>query len=714
MVFAVLLLSCLLGQGVASLESRNIQEPRFGSSTTAVVVDVVVRDNRGNPITDLRKEEFRLFEDGVPQEIGELTQITVSERRRNEPANRLSESNVAGLERAPVTSMTGASSAPSVVAIVIDRLSPTARAGVYKSLLAWIDRVQDNDLVGVYLSDLSLTTIQPYTNDRESLRRAVKKAATRATSVFDQDATAPLGKSTSTGDARSSVPVVASAESVGRPVDVRGDPSGGLEIGTRNSWEAIARDQQGYATTNALLAVADALGRLPGRKSVVFFAESLAIPDAVLPHFLNVVATANRSNVSVYTIDAAGLRVHSTDAETGRDVRAIGAAGLAVSADGSNQSSLGALEQNEDVLRKSPRVGLTRLAEATGGVFSDNTNDLTNALRRVDVDRHSYYLLTYTPKRSESDGKWRVLSVTSSRPRVRISARSGYLALRTMPLEPLLAYEGPALAALDQSPRPAGFPVTSAAFVFPDRSGSQVALLLSSPAGSFTFKSDAKAYRSDFTALARIVAADGHVVHKASQRYQLTGPLDQLARVRESDIVFVRSPVVPVGTFTLEVVFHDALADAASVHRVPFTVPDRTGRALLLSDIAIIGRAERLASQRANIGNPLVYEENTLLVPVVGDPISLAPATPLTFYFVAVAPDTRVPEAVVELTHRGEVRARVALPLRGGDASGRIAYVGRLALDKLSPGPWGLKIVVSLDDERVTRETTFVLSSALR
>jgi hypothetical protein len=283
-----------------------------------------------------------------------------------------------------------------------------------------------------------------------------------------------------------------------------------------------------------------------------------------------------------------------------------------------------------------------------------------------------------------------------------------------MPLEPLLAYEGPALAALDQSPRPAGFPVTSAAFVFPDRSGSQVALLLSSPAGSFTFKSDAKAYRSDFTALARIVAADGHVVHKASQRYQLTGPLDQLARVRESDIVFVRSPVVPVGTFTLEVVFHDALADAASVHRVPFTVPDRTGRALLLSDIAIIGRAERLASQRANIGNPLVYEENTLLVPVVGDPISLAPATPLTFYFVAVAPDTRVPEAVVELTHRGEVRARVALPLRGGDASGRIAYVGRLALDKLSPGPWGLKIVVSLDDERVTRETTFVLSSALR
>ena len=39
------------------------------SGATAVVVDVVVRDNRGNPVTDLRKEEFELIEDGVRQTI---------------------------------------------------------------------------------------------------------------------------------------------------------------------------------------------------------------------------------------------------------------------------------------------------------------------------------------------------------------------------------------------------------------------------------------------------------------------------------------------------------------------------------------------------------------------------------------------------------------------------------------------------------------------
>ena len=48
----------------------------------------------------------------------------------------------------------------------------------------------------------------------------------------------------------------------------------------------------------------------------MFFAEGLAIPPAVQARFDSVVATANRANVSVYTVDSAGLRVHSSQAET--------------------------------------------------------------------------------------------------------------------------------------------------------------------------------------------------------------------------------------------------------------------------------------------------------------------------------------------------------------------------------------------------------------
>ncbi len=96
---------------------------------------------------------------------------------------------------------------------------------------------------------------------------------------------------------------------------------------TLGMWERMARDQQGYATTNALLAVIAGLGQLPGRKTVVFFAEALSLPDAVMPQFNAVIAAANRANVAVYSVDSQGLRVHSEDQTTGSEINAIGTHG---------------------------------------------------------------------------------------------------------------------------------------------------------------------------------------------------------------------------------------------------------------------------------------------------------------------------------------------------------------------------------------------------
>src|SRR5436189_3995058 len=42
---------------------------------TAVLVDVVVRDKRGQPVHDLTKADFEVLEDGVPQSIGAFTPV---------------------------------------------------------------------------------------------------------------------------------------------------------------------------------------------------------------------------------------------------------------------------------------------------------------------------------------------------------------------------------------------------------------------------------------------------------------------------------------------------------------------------------------------------------------------------------------------------------------------------------------------------------------
>ena len=193
--------------------------------------------------------------------------------------------------------------------------------------------------MGVFVSDLSLVPIQTYTTDRVKLRKAIDDAATRATSVFesgrDQESTRAAQSvrrrfpSERPGRRQRRVRWAAGRRWPGCPVH-RGIGrlwTANRRSGVRplhSSWERLAREQQGYASLNALRAVIEGLSVLPGRKSVVFFAEGLALPEAVMPQFDSVVATANRANVSVYTIDAAGLRVHSKDAETGREVRADG------------------------------------------------------------------------------------------------------------------------------------------------------------------------------------------------------------------------------------------------------------------------------------------------------------------------------------------------------------------------------------------------------
>jgi hypothetical protein len=99
-------------------------------------------------------------------------------------------------------------------------------------------------------------------------------------------------------------------------------------LNMERSFQALAREQQGYATTQALYAIVSSMSVLPGRKSVVFFAEGLALPSAVQRHFEAVVDAANAANVAIYAVDAAGLRVHSDQLRAHKELRAMGVSGI--------------------------------------------------------------------------------------------------------------------------------------------------------------------------------------------------------------------------------------------------------------------------------------------------------------------------------------------------------------------------------------------------
>jgi VWFA-related protein len=689
-----------------SLQQRQVPSPQpvIASGTTAVVVDAVVVDAKGNPVRDLRKEDFHLFEDGVEQDIGDLTFVGNPAPAANpvRVSPELAETPKAGGvdsggERGEHANARLPGS--TFMALVFDRLSHEGRALAYKGALACVDTLAADDYVGVFLADLSLTTIQGYTNDREKLRAAVTEAARRATTRFDDFTT----NQSHSGSRHPAEPWVASAESSGRPVDTRFLPFGGVvAYATRNSAEMLEHDQQGYAITDALLAIATGLGHAPGRKSVMFFAEGVAIPDNVLPRFRDVVTTANRANVSVYTIDAAGLRVHSKEAETGRAVRGVGAASMSIGRDGSSGNHLGLMEVNEDTLRRSPRVSLTLLAEQTGGFLVENTNDLGKAAERIQRDRSSYYLLTYVPKNTNFDGKWRNVTVKVPARKVTVRARSGYLAVRSAGALPLKSYEGPALAALERIPLPAELSVRGGAFVFPqpDAANPRMVVLVATDGDALavaTDRSKASAH-TDFTILARLKDATGEVVRKGSQQYRLSADM-------RGEVLFFRSPALPAGSYTLEYVVHDALGQRAGAGTAPVIVQEKRAGQPQVSSLLIVRRTERVPATERDANNPLYYGD-LLLYPNLGEPISKRQTPTLTFAFNVVAGSAPA-HASLALQQGERTLGETALPLATADAQGRIWHVSQLPLTSLTPGEYTLLVTITAGADTETRRTTF-------
>jgi len=244
------------------------------------------------------------------------------------------------------------------------------------------------------------------------------------------------------GDASADVSPTASAESVGRPVrepgfvprmqaptpsaaNPRADTQGMVQrLGEHmeRAYEEMMRDRNGNAETAALTALVTAMGSLPGRKSIVLFSEGIAVPDAIATKFRVVVDTANRGNVTIYAIDAKGLRLHSEQAATARGLAELRGVGdddqrPDMVAERDRRSARTAdLERGEFLLRKDPEANLTTLAKETGGFLVNNTNDLTTAFGRIDADRRFHYLLTYTPLDTSMNGAFRPPLVPASAP----------------------------------------------------------------------------------------------------------------------------------------------------------------------------------------------------------------------------------------------------------------------------------------------------------
>lgn len=722
-----------LCQTPATAQDQQEEVVRVGSSE--VLLDAVVKDKKGRPVKDLAASDFEIYEDGVRQRIQSFR--LVARAGGTAPAApkgagpRVKENGPAAVASAGGRAAADPLAGVGAVALVFDRLSPEARARARQAALSYIaEGLQPSDFVGVFSIDLSLRTLQPFTNNAQLVRAAIEGAASHSPSSYASSA--PQVREMENRQASLESGIATAESSLSNLGASRGGGAGGgsslgadvaqqafeqMQIRMAQTFEALERNQQGYATTNGLLSIVNALGALPGRKSLVLFSEGLALPTDVQSQFRSVISNANRANVAIYSVDAAGLRVESPNAETQREITQLGARRMRQNASGredtSGQPMTRMLERNEDLLRLNPHSGLGQLAEETGGRLISETNDPGAALRQVNDDLHTYYALTYVPTNRNFDGSFRQISLKVDRPDLEVQTRKGYYAINNSDSSPVLAYEAPALALLGGSGRAGEFPVRVAAFNFSEpKRPTLVPVLVEAPAGAFAYSADAekKTYTTDFTILALIKDESQRVVRKLSRHYLLSGPLGEAEAARRGETLFYRETDLPPGRYTVAAVAYDALTGRAGVGTAGLEVKGAEEGKLRLSSVAVISRAEKLPAGDQQTANPFRFGD-VLLYPDLGGALRKSAGGQMVFFLTAyTAPGAKgAPKLNVEIEQEGRVLGRAALDLPRPDAEGRIQYAGTLPIDKLQPGSYRLKVTVTDGQSSATRTEDFAI-----
>lgn len=697
----------------------------FSSTTTAILVDVVVRDKKGRPVIDLSAADFNVAEDGVAQKVDTFTRVSHGGGIGVGVAWRSPDKTVS----VTPTATPGAAADPdtptdeATTALVFDHLSSESLRLAQRATLDYVPMSGESSVrVGVFATDPGVRVVQQFTTDRALVRKAVGRVQPSGTSAEEEKAErsdelmgrrrelqGQASSTAATGVAASGIALARSASEIAqRESELHTIQT---ELNMLRSFDNLDRAHKGYDTALALLAVVQSLSHVPGRKTIVFFSEGLPVSPALSARLDHVIDVANRANVTTYAVDAKGLRSKSMTANARKELEAFAEERLnqvSTGADRTEQPLTMAFERVEDTLRLDSRTGLARLAEETGGFLVEQTNDLSSAFRRIDEDNRFHYLLTYSPTNPVFDGKFRAIQVKVRRPGAQVFARKGYRAIRTSPAIDAGGYEIPAMALLDRTPLPNAFPVHAAGFSFPDpgRPGlTPVLVRVATDVLRFNVDRARSTYSAQVAVFVRIRDGQGHEVQKLSQQYVLSGEAKDVDAARKGEILFYREPDLSPGVYTMESIVFDATAGQGSARVATLTVPAAEPSTLGMSSLVLVNRVEDV-NYPTSVSAPL-YVGRMLLYPNLGDPIRRSGTSELPFYFTLYG-DVHDVKVDAQLLRNGEAvaEAPVELPPTTGP---RVQHVGRLPIGALPAGTYELRIRVTGGRRELSRTAYFTL-----
>jgi VWFA-related protein len=548
--------------GAKEITTQDVQSPfKVQVQRNMVLVRAIVRDSKGRPVPGLRKEDFRLWDNGKPQQIDQFavespgaTPAIARQAPEKEPDGE------AASEPTPANSTPRnfqalyfddvqmkfediARARDAADRYLAAMLTPTDRAAIFTS------SGQDN---------------LDFTDDRSKLHETLFKLRPRPGLLPDSrscpdigdyqahlivDVHDPYAIAIATDEAYQcncqNMPSTAQQSCEQQLVSiVEGDASQVL-----NQWET-----QSMAVLRGLEQVVRRTALLPGQRSVIFLSPGFLLYN-LEQQIEEVADRALRSNVVVNSLDPRGLYVVIPGGDASKQVAVLPR----------NAALMGNKQQIIlDEFAKAEEV-LYDLAADTGGQFFHNNNDLDRGFRQVGTLADVYYVLAFSPHNLKFDGRFHKLKVSLVNPAgFTLQSRRGYFAPRASEDAATKAKEEIEEAVYSQD-QLKELPIdVHTQFYKVNEADAKLAVLTHLDMSSVRFRKEQDRNLNDLTFVTIIFDRDGKYVTGIEKRLQFRLRDTTLAKLTQTGITLKTEFDLKAGTYMVRQVVRDSEAGQLS------------------------------------------------------------------------------------------------------------------------------------------------------
>jgi len=415
-LFSPVLVSCLVTSVLSQTPVPKPQAsiPTIEANARAVVVDVVVTKGNDEPVSGLRKEDFKLTEDGSEQSVvffEEHTKIVVP------PAQ------LAPMPPNVFTNVPDAPPASAVNVVLLDALNTEVpdQSYVREEVIAFLKSLPRGTPLAVFTLVTRLKMVQGFTDDPTALLASLLD---KKNGVWPE----------TTAVSRSIADDGADASQLAKMKVMQSSPYAiAARSSSQQAFKAYEAGDRVEMTALALQNLARYIAKIPGRKNLIWFASRF--PVGFFPN-TNAIGALQVGRQTSGLKQATDVGPQSNALKETADlltvsrvaIYPVGARGVERITGGDAEYAKGEGPTGEQGDIMSNTFAMNELAADTGGEAIKNTNDLSGALGRAIQNGSHYYTLSYTPTNKTWDGQFRRIAVKLPEGKFTVSYRRGYWA----------------------------------------------------------------------------------------------------------------------------------------------------------------------------------------------------------------------------------------------------------------------------------------------